>query len=544
VFFAPLLAAALLLPAQQPLRSTDDERPDSARVRRAAEEAQAAFERERRRYLPVFRGGRPSPCEERIGRFCYWYDGTGPLPEEPPRSIQARARLLQRLEKARVELPGDGWIAGQVVRYLLEHGQADTAVARAGACGSDLIWCKSLLGFALHAAGRFDQAERAFDQAITRMPAEDAKAWQDLDPVLEDEMPRERADSLLWLGDPLFSRPGNDLRTELLARRVMIRLLEEAGRTDRLSWGPDAAEMLYRYGWPIRWSVDIPHLAGYEQGSIVGHERQPAYGFFPVGREMRWDPSRRRPRARYAPAYARAFTATGEHQVALFRRGDSTIAVAAFDLRRDTLFGDAPVSAALALVRDPGTEPVVGATEHPGARGVIVAAAPWQPGAVSLEIERMGEGRFAVARTLVRRAEPGMALSDILFFEPGQFPPGTLAEAALTARSDLRLASRRPVGLYWEVYGVTGDTIRVSIAVVPGRPGFLGRMGRTLGVVGTPPPITLEWAGPSGGGGEFLGRAIELDLSRLAKGRYEIVVEAEDRSGRRASARRPVVIVN
>jgi hypothetical protein len=137
-----------------------------------------------------------------------------------------------------------------------------------------------------------------------------------------------------------------------------------------------------------------------------------------------------------------------------------------------------------------------------------------------------------------------MALSDILLFEPGPAPPGTLAEAALTARPDLRLASGRPVGLYWEVYGVTGDTIRVSIAVVPGRPGLLGRVGRTLGVVGTPPPITLEWAGPSEGGADYLGRSIELDLSRLAKGRYDIVVEAEDRSGRRASARRPVVIVN
>jgi hypothetical protein len=259
---------------------------------------------------------------------------------------------------------------------------------------------------------------------------------------------------------------------------------------------------------------------------------------------MRWDPVRTRPGSRYAPSYARAFTSPGAHQVALFRRGDSTIAVAAFDLRGDTLFGDAPVRAALALVRDPATDPVVGATEHSGARGVVVAAAPWHPGAVSLEIERTGEGRFAVARALVSRPDSGMALSDILLFDPGQSPPGTLAEAALTARSDLRLASRRPVGLYWEVYEVTGDTIRVSIRVVPGRPGLLGRMGRTLGVVGTPPPITLEWAGPSGDGGGFLGRSIELDLSRLAKGRYEIVVEAEDRSGRRASARRPVVIVN
>jgi tetratricopeptide (TPR) repeat protein len=541
--FATLLAA-LLVPVQQPARPAEDELPDSARVRRAAEEAQAGFERERRRYLPVFRGGRPSPCEERIGRFCYWYEGSGSIPEESSRSVRARARLLLRLEEARVELPGDGWIAGQQVRYLVEQGAADTAVARARSCGAERSWCASLLGFALHAAERFDEAEQAFDQALARMPPENAAAWRDLNQVLEDDVPGGSADSLLWLGDPLFSRPGNDLRTELLSRRVMIRLLAEAERTERLSWGPDAAEMLYRYGWPIRWSVDIPHLSSYEQGSIVGHERQPAHGFFPVARPLRWDLARLRPRARYAPSYAKAFTSLAEHQVALFRRGDSAVAVAAFDLRRDTLFGDAPVRAALALGRDPAGELVVGAAEHPGSRGVVIAASPWRPGVLSVEVERIDAGHFAVARALVPPADSGMALSDLLVFEPGPSSPGSLAEAALTARSDLRLPSRRPVGLYWEVYGASGDTIRVSIAVVPGKRGFLGRLGRTLGMVGDQPPITLEWAGPHGGGADFLCRAIELDLSRLAKGRYDLVVQAEDRSGRRATARRPVVIVN
>jgi hypothetical protein len=173
-----------------------------------------------------------------------------------------------------------------------------------------------------------------------------------------------------------------------------------------------------------------------------------------------------------------------------------------------------------------------------------MAASPWRPGVLSVEVERIGAEHFAVARALVPPDDSGMALSDLLVFEPGPSSPGSLAEAALTARPDLRLPSRRPVGLYWEVYGASGDTIRVSIAVVPGKRGFLGRLGRTLGVVGDQPPITLEWAGPRGGGADFLGRAIELDLSRLAKGRYDLVVQAEDRSGRRATARRPVVIVN
>jgi len=538
------LAAVALLPYLQVLPPTEEVRPDSARTRRAAEEAQAGFERERRRYLPIYRGGRPSPCDERIGRFCYWYESGAPLPEESPHAVRGRERLLRLLEEAQADLPGDGWITGQLVRYLVEHGRADTAVAWARACGADQGWCGALLGFSLHAAGRFDESGRAFDLALSRMPAAEANAWRDLEQVLEEDAPPARADSLLWLGDPLFSRPGNDLRTELLARRVMIRLLTDAERTDRLSWGSDASEMLYRYGWPVRWSLDLPRTSALDQGSVVGHERQPAYGFFPAGRRMLWDPARPRPRARYSPSYVKAFTTQGEHQLALFRRGDSALAVAAFDLRRDTLFGEAAVRTALALVRDPATDPIFVATEHPIPRGVVMTSAPWHPGVVSLEIEHGTKERFAVARALVPPRDSEPALSDLLVFDPGPSTPGTLDEAALSARSDLRLSRRRPIGLYWEVYDASGDTIRVSIAVVPGRPGFLSRMGRSLGVVGKQPPVRLEWAGPAKGEPAVHGRAIELDLSRLGTGRYEIVVEARDRSGRRATARRPVVIVN
>lgn len=535
-----LAALAASVPQTQPAIGND-----SLRVRRSAQAAQAAFERERRHSLPQYAGGRPSPCEERIGRFCYWYEGGGPIPDEPAAAGRARDRLLRALDQAGKNLPGDDWIVGQEVRYLVEHGEPDAAVARARTCGASPWWCAALQGFAWHAAERFELASQAFDSALRLMPGQIAADWRSLALVVDEEVSAARGDTLLWLADPLFSKPGNDLRTELLARRVMIRLLAEGGRPDGNSWGPDAGEMLLRYGWPIRWSVERRLGLGTPEASVVGHERQPAYRFFPVGTPPVWDWSRARPRSRYAPSYASAFASIPDHQLALFRRGDSTIGVAAFDLRGDTLFAGAPVRAALALARDPATAPVSMAVEHAQAAGVVLAVAPWRARVLSLEVERPESRRFAVTRAMASpdsAASSGIAISDLLLFEPGPVLPASLDQATLRALTAPRLSRRRPAGLYWEIYGASpGDTVLISIAVVPVRPGFLGRLGQSLGVVGKQPPVTLEWAG-AGQGDQ--GRAIELDLGRVDRGRYEITIDAEDRSGRRATVRRPVVIVH
>src|SRR3970282_376933 len=89
----------------------------------APDSAQRAFEARRRHLLPIGSpgGGR---CDERIGRFCYWYDERDTsLPAEPPRVREARARFLAELEAFHRQLPKDDWLLGQRVRYLVEHGE-------------------------------------------------------------------------------------------------------------------------------------------------------------------------------------------------------------------------------------------------------------------------------------------------------------------------------------------------------------------------------------------------------------------------------------
>src|SRR6185503_15238542 len=111
----------------------------------------ANFERTRRANLPLESGGSSGRCDVRVGRFCYWWDdGEFPPTPEPPKTKAARAALLDRLARGAKRVPGDGWIAGQRVRYLAEDDRALDAVNAARECRAAASWCAALAGFAFH----------------------------------------------------------------------------------------------------------------------------------------------------------------------------------------------------------------------------------------------------------------------------------------------------------------------------------------------------------------------------------------------------------
>lgn len=560
----PLALVALVAPATPAALAGQIGRLDSARALELARSAQESFERTRRHQLPR-EWSQSGRCDERIGRFCYWYDdGDTTLPDEPAAVKRARARLLEHLTRLQRQLPGDDWIAGQRVRYWVEHGDADSdsAVTAASECEGTPWWCGALLGYALHAAGRFGPADSAFARALALMPEAvrcDWTDWEDvLDAKLADRFKRldcdarlALADTVLWLARPLWSRPGNDLRTELESRRVINAVLAESRSPQALPWGSDLEELTLRYGWPVAWSLADRYYGTVEPESVVGHDRSPAFAFFPRASEdsgaraFRWELRPDRPRARYAPTYAAAFVELERVQIARFPRGDSTIVVAAVDLRRDTVFRRTGVDLALAVAPAWLAEPLVSREAGTSPAASIVAQVPGDPVAVSVEAEAPGAKRLARARRLLdpldRTTE--LTLSDPLLFAPGDELPRTLAEAADRALGTTHLSRSRPVGVYWEIQGAGADSIEVGVALVPERRGVLGRIAQGLSLVKRRAPLTLEWSAARPDG-RVLGRAFELDLSRLKRGAYTLRLTATTPAGVERTIERPIELVN
>src|ERR1700682_3080572 len=162
-------------------------REDSRGVLRGAQRAQWDFERHRRFGLPSIYTNQSAPCDM-IGRFCLRHGGVAfqRIPSEPLQ--ESRENLRRVLDSAAALLPGDDWIAGQRVRYLVDAGDGTAALEAARSCRGTSWWCAALEGLALHVTGDFLGAEAAFQKALSQMPAEKRCNWTDLSFLLEESL--------------------------------------------------------------------------------------------------------------------------------------------------------------------------------------------------------------------------------------------------------------------------------------------------------------------------------------------------------------------
>jgi hypothetical protein len=550
-------------------RATAAQLPDSQHILRSARAAQADFESIRRHHLPEEFGHGGSDCDERIGRFCYWYGDdaeTRPPPPEPPAIIRARDRLLARLDSAALALPGDEWLAGQRVRYLLQGGRSAEALAAAGACRAQIWWCQALAGLALHVAGDYGAADSAYRVALAAMPADERCRWTDISPLLDGPLARRYRrlpcdargafeQRVWWLAQPLYSRPGNDRRTEHLARATMAQIERDARSTYGIPSGDDLREVTLRFGWPTYWTRGEPRtVSGFADPPITGHEPQPAFHFLPDGaafddpgsaRPEVWEPGAPRAREHYAPRYATAF-ASLEHQIALFPRQDSCLVVAAYDVRTDTLFSGDSLQAALVLARDEHSAPVIERRPDARAADVIVAKAASAAQLVSLELVAPARRHVARARYGVRRpAGPGagVSLSDILLFDPPDSLPTQLAAALPYVRASTVVSPHSRLGLFWEIAGLdSGQAVTTVVTVLPVGTGWLRKAVESLRLAGRRASVRLEWQEIPEHHGSVAARALAVDLSGLAPGQYRIEIVVQGPGGRRGSTTREITV--
>lgn len=561
--FLLLMLAAAQLPAAAAQATAQASRaavrPDSAAVARAAHRAQRGFEAERRAHLSMDMDDGRGSCDVTIGRFCYWYRPSDPPPEPDPIG-RARMLLLARLDEAAARWPSDDWIAAQRVRYLVEQGWADSAVAAARECRGTAWWCAALEGYSRHAARDYPGADSTYAAAIAGMPEAERCGWTDLSALLsEGDQRRYRRLSceereavngrIWWLARPFYSVQGNDLRTEHYARHTMARMLRDAGSPHDLAWGEDLAQLVVRFGWPTWWTRPFGRPGIVETPAALGHEPSPSFWFFAepsvppdtldgeTWREPGWDPGRERPASRYAPPYARAFGEIRRAQVARFRRGGGFLTVGAFDLRRDTLFTGAEPQVALAVARDVRTPPVVGPALFPRSTGIIAVTAPWAPAIVSIEAREDEEHRAARLRALADR--PGRWLSDVLLLIPGEELPDSLDVAVPLAMRGTEVPAGGQVGLFWETYGEPAtDSVDVEVKVVRAsrRDDVHPALGRTECAPDGKAPVAVRWrdaAAPKGP----RARAVTVDLSALDPGRYVVAVAMSATGGSACASR-------
>jgi hypothetical protein len=540
---------------------------DSLAVLKSARRARDAFEATRRASLPERPGGGSETCGERIGRMCYWYDGgVDSAPEEPPRIRQARARLLATLDNAGTALPGDDWIAGQRVRYLLEDGQPRLAAHVAAHCRAVAWWCEALDGLVRHVERDFTGADSLFAAALADMPEDERCRWNDISSLLEGELAGRYRDldcvgraaleaRWWWLAQPLYSLTGNDRRTEHFARRTMIRI-EQGRRTPfGLYWDDDLGVVLLRYGWPTFWTRDPPtSLLLHSEPRVTGHEASPSFHFAPGARALDnpggakpedWSLDGPQTRERYAPAYAIAFTYL-QHQQAVFQRDDSCIVVAAYDLSRDTLFARQAVTAALALAADERTLALSRDSSVVTGVRALTATAPCGPLVMSLEAVAPSERHVARARygvTPPRRLTYHAAISDLLLFDPPDSLPATLDAVVPHAHGSARVPADRKVGVFWELYGVDPASGAVGVALTLARQGtgWLRRAVQSLGLAGPRRDVRLEWQEVPEAA-SIAPRTLAIDLSGLAQGCYLLEVAVTPVGAETVTARREIWI--
>jgi len=200
------------------------------------------------------------------------------------------------------------------------------------------------------------------------------------------------------------------------------------------------------------------------------------------------------------------------------------LVVAAHAVAHDSI-GDG-ANAVLAVALHDGTIRHAAAQGRIGRSRLMVESSPVLAG---VEITDTTTRTLARARTLLRvpdRSE-GLALSDMLLFRAGESAPESLDAALDAAVAGDTLSRSRPIGIYWETYGIaeSGESFDVGVTVERIDRSWFRGAKQLLRLAAPDNPLRLRWndARPAAAG-QATPRAITLDLANQSSGKYRITV--------------------
>lgn len=581
-----LTSAALLAAASNAAQAVQAGAPDAAALGRAARTASFRYESLQRRLAPATNDGgrRSDQCDERIGRFCFWYDAPSdppdpPLPPEPPEVADARLVAVEAHRRWFSAAPDDHQASGFLIRYLVEDGRSSEAVAAA----RTHVWAAGrdpdalfILGLALHYAEDFVAAEAAFDSARAGMDEVRRRAVDGVEMLLERsergryaDLPadaRERYERRLWaLSDPSVLQPGNERRSGHYARHAWARIHERAPRVrGKISWGDDHEEILIRFGLPVsrKRIRDFPSTFVQSDPRFIESFDPGAVALVPPALLTRGLPEAPPPGLRHelvrdtAPSsYAPVRLRLDALDVVVSRMPADYGALLRLDavLAPDTIEPRTPFEprALLVLMDTLGNELLrePAPTRRQGDSTVVSGRAAVPPGEWVYRVEVLDDSTALAGLAQYRvsvpfpgmplRAEdavdtrPGFTLSDLIVAEPfGDSLPMAHDDPLLRPYPSLVLPTRTAVGLFAEARGLRREgRYAVEWSVEEQKESsILGQaarwLGRRLGLIEREEPLRVRWEDVAVGGSVPV--AVNLDLADADEGLYRVRLRVTD----------------
>jgi hypothetical protein len=489
-------------------------------------------------------------------------------------------------------IPPDRFSLGVIIFTMVDNGRFADAFGRTRECTDERWWCTAMRAYTASFAGVWPTADSLWSSALQDMPEYERCAWLDPVWVADDrEFGRnfearscaekiEIAQRVWWLSDPFLTTPGNERRSEHLARAMELVLREYRDRRRRMNAAmlraykplPDGNSLLryldpavsrsrppyvstFHFGYTeLIMRAGVPYYTAgvVEEPLVVAQYPFPRFSFVPAATAFSnhlnatpTDWSLHKPRPFEFMNRFHTDVREAPSQIAWFRRGDSARVVAASDISLDSIFrGDVPESH-IVFQRDYDQPAQI----LRGTGGDVVrfhAEIPSDSTLVSIEM-RTGAGRAARTRFGSGprpRTDHRVSISDILLRAPLPATVSNLADAEPHALGTTTVKSGTELGLFWEVYGlIGGETPRMSVVLTRARSGLFGGILRAFSSRTVIDSLSVSWDASPASGYEIEGQSLVLSLRDLDPGDYTLAVRLSLPSLPPVISRRKVLVV-